>query len=283
MMVSWMVLSVTAKGQADTITGWDFSDSTNHSFNANMGLSGNLGFDIRAEDTIGSVRTLFYTNGSTNFAAATTDWDAGENNKFWSVKFKAAGYGTFKLYSVQSSESANPGPKYWKIQVRKSGDAWTDLPGGNIVVANDWTTGVINGLTFPSSFDNPGSTSIYVRWIMTSNESTNGTPVSSTGVSIIDDIIITGETYSGVETILYDSRIHVFPNPSSHFVNISCQIPGARAKLFNATGNAVREEILSLSGETIINVSNLSSGLYLLVLETEDGSLVGSRKLLIGQ
>jgi hypothetical protein len=124
-----MVMTTILFAQTDTISGWNFSDTTNASMNANMGLTGNLGYNIRPEDTAGAVRTAYYLAAGIDFAAAAQGWDNGADNKFWSVRFKADGYGSFRISSVQSSDPGNPGPKYWKVQARKSGGVWADVVG----------------------------------------------------------------------------------------------------------------------------------------------------------
>jgi hypothetical protein len=275
--------SFVSMAQSDTISGWDFSDTTNVSMNANFGLSGNLGYDIRPEDTTGGVRTAYYVAAGNDFAGAAEGWDNGADNKFWSVKFKAAGYESLKLYSVQSSDAANPGPKYWKVQVRKSGDAWTDVPGSNVTVGTDWTTGVLQAMPLPSVLNNPGSTSCYIRWIMDSNEATDGSPVTANGVSLIDDILITGMAITGIETVLFDSRITLFPNPAVNSVSLHSVMPISGVQIIDAAGISViqKDELHTTSIE--LDTRGLAAGLYVVLIRYSDSDVVISKKLLIQQ
>lgn len=276
----FVFFAATLNAQQDTITGWDFSDNTDVEFTANMGLTGNQGFDIRAEDTLGNVRTLAYNPETSGFSASVADWDNGSENKFWSIKFKADGFTDMMLYSKQSSEATNPGPKFWKIQCRKSGGAWEDITGGSVVVENDWTTGVVSALELPGSFDLPGSTSLYVRWIMTSNESVDGNDVLPSGISKIDNIIVTGLNSVGIETVIFENNVSVYPNPVTDFVYIESMQEIKKIELYDINGLLVHSR--STKGYSVqVGTNELPAGLYLLTVQVgHDGNLV-KRRLLI--
>ncbi|PLX08872.1 MAG: hypothetical protein C0594_05940, partial [Marinilabiliales bacterium] len=185
--------------QRDTIAGWTFPTGVDTvDIYTNMGIADNEGRYISAEDTTEWPNTVqrdvYCTNGvsSGDYAATAVGWDGGANAKLWSIKFKANGYESLQVSSKQRSGGSNAGPKYWKIQYRLSGEEWADVNAGEINVANDWTTGVISELDLPADLDNPGTTSIYIRWIMVSDSSISQTLVDVNGTSKIDDIIITG-------------------------------------------------------------------------------------------
>lgn len=264
----------------DTIIGFNFADTLDTEFNADFGLVGNLTYDIRAEDTAGTTRTLTYTNGATDYAATATEWHDGDSVKFWSIKFKANGYKDLKIWSKQRSGGAYPGPKYWKLQCRLSGGNWEDVTGGNITVANDWTTGVVSNLALPASLDNPGTTSIYVRWLMTSNESSAGGNVISTGTSKIDDILVTGTSTIGVSEVIYDSRVITYPNPCKEILNIESSEEINTLEIYNLIGERVYS-----TGKTSqnmkIDVNNFVPGLYVVVLHFSNESKVISRKVIV--
>ncbi len=276
----FMFFAASLNAQQDTITGWDFSDNTDVEFTANMGLTGNQGYDIRAEDTLGDVRTLCYNFEISGFSASVADWDNGSDNKFWSIKFKADGFTNMMLYSKQSSDATNPGPKNWKIQCRKSGDAWVDVTGGTVVVDNDWTTGVVSALELPGSFDLPGTTSLYVRWIMTSNESVDGNDVLPAGISKIDDIIITGLNSVGIETVIFENNVSVYPNPASDIINIESIQEIKKVELFDINGSLVHTRFTE-GYAAQLRTGELPAGLYLLTVHIgQDGNLV-TRRLII--
>ncbi|MBE9467322.1 MAG: T9SS type A sorting domain-containing protein [Bacteroidetes bacterium] len=268
----------------DTITGWSFSDADDVEFNSNMGLEGNQGYDIRAEnETAETSRTITLTKGAhkDDFAATAEGWDAGNNDKFWSIKLKANGYKDFKVSSKQRSGGTNAGPKNWKIQAQLSKQEWIDIPDGKITVANDWTTGVANGLAFPSDFDNPGTTSIYIRWIMTSNDDINGGTVEATGTSKIDDILITATaTETGITTELFSSKVNVYPNPCNGILNIASTEDVDKVEIYNIQGRKV-EEVQNHVGALSINTESLSKGLYFVRIFFHNERIPMTKKVIV--
>ena len=273
-------LPVNIPSQGDTITGWSFSDNNDLDFNANLGLLSNQGFNIRAENESGNVRTLSYVSGAQNFAASATDWDNGQNDKFWSIRFKADGFSDMKISSKQFSDNANPGPKHWKIQTRKSGETWADLTGAeNIIVSNNWTSGVVNNIPLPSSFDFPGTTSLFVRWIMTSNEAINGQSVLPTGISAIDDIIITGINSTGIESIIFKDNIAIYPNPTSDVIIIESTDEMQTIDIFDIRGRRVYSVNIDDS-RIAIDISDFNNGIYVVNVIYRNSSKVTTRKII---
>jgi hypothetical protein len=265
----------------DTIVGFNFADATDTEFNADFGLSGNLTYNIQAEDTGYNDRPLTYTNGYSDYAATATGWDGGDSVKFWSIKFKANGYKDMKVWSKQRSDGTNPGPKDWKLQCRLSGGEWEDIPGGNITVANDWTTGVVSELALPATMNDPGTTSIYIRWIMTSNESSSGSDVLPTGISKIDDILVTGTLSGlGISSVIYENNVGVYPNPCADILNINSSEEIAKTEIYNMLGAKVYSKAAK-SNDLQINVNQFEEGLYLVVLHFNNETKVVTRKIII--
>lgn len=275
--LSALCMAVASYGQADTLALWHFNDTTNASFNANEGLSGNLGYNIRAEDTAAVVRPLSYMAAGAGYAAGVDGWDNGMDNKFWSIKFKADGYSQMKIYSKQSSDTI--GPKSFKIQCRKSGDSWADVTGGSVTLAADWTTGVVNGIDLPASFNNPGTTSLFVRWIMTSNESVSGGTVTTAGISMIDDILITGINSVGMETLIFEKNVSMYPVPTLDRLFIETFNPMKDVQIVNMEGRVVRT--LAVNGNEVqLDTQSLPSGVYLVIVKFSNSEMY-TRKISI--
>ncbi|MBN2682717.1 MAG: T9SS type A sorting domain-containing protein [Bacteroidales bacterium] len=270
--------------EPDTITGWSFPNPDDIELNANMGLSGNLGYDIRAEDTSFNQRTISLTNGADgtgDYAATAEGWDEGANNKAWSIKFKANGYSNMKVSSKQRSGDTNPGPKDFKIQCQLSGQPWIDVVGGNVTVANDWTTGVVDRLALPSEIDLPGSTSIYIRWIMTSNDDIMGGTVASTGTSKIDDILVIGEASgSGIETIIYADKLNVYPNPSNDIINVESEDEIVLIQVYNLMGAKILDYKVN-STFSSLDVSELTNGMYILRAFYKNERQAATRRIIV--
>ena len=77
-----------------------------------------------------------------------------------------------------------------QYQVGSTNGAWTDVSGGTVTVADDFTSGVLSSLALPSACE--GQTFVFLRWIMTSNTNTGGGAVAAGGSSRMDDLIIAG-------------------------------------------------------------------------------------------
>jgi hypothetical protein len=251
----------------ETITGWTFPvNSGPDSLNANLGTTTNKSYDIRFQWVLtatsdSTLNTVTFVNGATTYAAATTGWNNGADVKFWSVKFKANNYSNFKVSSKQKSDATNPGPRDFKLQWRLSSGTYADVAGGALTLGADWTTGTVTDLPVPITGQGTGS--IYIRWIMTSNTDINGGTVTSTGQSMIDDILVTAVSSLGQNEILYTNRLKIYPSPNNGTFTLS------------STELMDKISILDLNGKTIFRMANPSqkqgvilsgtkAGLYLL-------------------
>jgi hypothetical protein len=261
LFLAMISLSALFFAQQDTVIGFTFPDPGDVEFNANLGLDGNLTYDIRAENDEGDNLTVAIEDAEEAYALGAEGWDNGNGIKYWSIKFKADGYTDFNVSSIQSSDLDNPGPKDWKLQARFSGEDWVDIPNGNVSVGEDWTTGVVENLPLPSSFDNPGTTSVYIRWIMTSNIATDDSDVLATGKSLIDNIIVKATNSTGVESTIYSANLNVFPNPCRENINIEADEEINRIEIYSANGTRMELKQDNVF-KTTISTENLSSGLY---------------------
>ena len=75
--------------------------------------------------------------------------------------------------------------------------------------------------------------------------------------------------------------VHIYPNPASENVTISLSnLEGATIELYSITGNLLRETMIVKGKHTAsVNVSGLSSGIYLVSVQT--GNTIVNRKLII--
>ncbi|MCF8296727.1 MAG: T9SS type A sorting domain-containing protein [Saprospiraceae bacterium] len=286
-IITFCALSIGANAQNDTIAAWNFSTGIDTvDIYPNVGLSSNLGRYISAEDTTEwpntVIRTITMTNGLStgDYAATAEGWDNGKDAKLWSIKFKAEDYTNLKISSKQRSGGSKPGPRDWKLQCRFSGDTWVDIPNGVVICANDWTTGVVNSLALPPEFNNPGSQSIYIRWIMTSDTSVTGTIVASDGTSKIDDVVITGTYAAGVEGIIYSSILNAYPNPAYDYINIESSEKVQSITIFTIEGKVVKQ-IEMPENFTKIDTEGLKPGIYMIHTMLSDFSLPHINKIIV--
>jgi hypothetical protein len=271
--------------QTDTITGWTFPTTGGaDSLNANLGTSTNMGYDLRFQwvgtTSDSTVDVVMFVDGATTYAAACQQWDNGADAKYWSIKFKAPGYENIKVSSKQRGnyEGFTAGPKDFKLQWKLSGGEWADINGGTVTVANDWTTSVVSDLAVPVT--GQGSTSVYIRWLQTSNTDINGGTVAVTGISMIDDILVVGTAPSGTEDIIFTKRVQIYPVPNHGKFTIESKV-------------AVNSfEITDLSGRTIyvnhttgtrfpIDLGSVSRGTYLLKVGFTDSDKPYTMKFVV--
>ncbi|MFZ4401779.1 MAG: T9SS type A sorting domain-containing protein [Bacteroidales bacterium] len=276
LFITMFILSLSIYAQ-DTISGFSFPLNDTTSKRPNFGLQTNKSYAIFKEDTATSVTdTIMFTNGVTtgDYAATTTKWNNGANRIFWSIKFKAPNYTNFKVSSKQRSGGNTPGPKNFKIQWRLSAGTYADVPNGAIICANDWTTGVVNQLAVPITAQ--GTSSIYIRWIMTSNDDANGGTVAATGISKIDDIIITATSSTGVEETVYTNAVSIYPNPSNGLFNVEASDAINEIMVYNALGNLVYHSKPSVLSSKI-DLSEYKAGFYFVKVRYDDSSYYNAK------
>jgi hypothetical protein len=279
LLIVILMCTVLSLGAQTVITGWSFPvNSGPDSLNANTGLPGNLGYDIRFEGTDTVYETIFFATGATDYAAAATGWDNGMDARFWSVKFKAENYGSFKISSKQSSSGEFDGPRDFKLQWKISGGSYADVPSGSVTVADDWTTGVVSTLDLPVT--GQGSSSVYVRWIMTSNTSVMGGAVNPLGETRIDDILITGVSSLGNNEILFSNRLTVSPNPSQGIFSVRSTVPLKEIRIVGMDGKTVMNN--ACQGSVMeVSLPGLAAGTYALSVKFDDQDAWYTRQIIV--
>lgn len=269
----------------DTIVAWTFPSTSADSL-PDAGLSINSGRYISCQyGTYGtpsyhSIPSDYTTNGSLGSpdkCAKTTGWDNGADSAYYMVKFKTTGYNNILLYSKQQAGGSNPGPRDFKVQYKLSGTTvWNDLTGGILTCANDWTA-ALTGLALPASCDNQSS-NISLRWLLTSNFDLNGGTLLSTGISKIDDIVVTGSVISGIQVPESESFISIYPNPNKGNFTIENNGEIKQISIYNILGKRVynNENVSELKTD----LSGFESGMYLVQI-TLNNSKVYTHKLIV--
>lgn len=188
--------NIAGSSGAITLANWNFEGTgSTLPYSADIGISSNV--SIAPFNTTAAFDAFynFAEHGLPNGTRApfATAWRPGASTgtqKDWRIQISTLGYQNLKLSSKQWSDvnndwaSTGPGPSQFIVQWSVDGTLWTNITGGTVTVANDWTTGVVNNLDLPSNVNNLST--IYIRWLTNS-------PKASSGYSSIDDIEITGE------------------------------------------------------------------------------------------
>jgi hypothetical protein len=170
-----------------TLVSWNFPNNPDNA-TADGGIAAN---STQTIITVGANSPTFATSGATTNSASANGWDAGANNSYWEITFSTSGYSNITLSSKQRSSPT--GPKDFKIQYKVGSGTYADVSGGTVTNADNWTSGVTSALSLPAAVNN--SSSVSIRWIMTSNTPvSSGTSVASGGTSRIDDIVVSAAT-----------------------------------------------------------------------------------------
>lgn len=271
LFVAVLSFSTISFAQMDTVIGFTFPVEVGlDSLDATIGDTLNIGYDIRFEtESTATSDSVYLTNGISTYAATANSWENGMNDKYFSIKFKTGYYNNLVLYAKMRSGGANAGPKYFKVQYKiSSSGTWTDVSSDTVTIANDWTTGVINGWNLPSETWN-ASQSVYVRFLSITNTNTAGNTVDSLGVVKIDDIFILGQNNTAVgENSLTNTR--VFPNPASDVLNIENNENVSVLYIYSTNGRVVSQ--ISNPAQSI-DISNLAAGHYMLRMISDDNSM----------
>jgi hypothetical protein len=265
----------------DTLTGWTFPiNSGTDSLNANIGTTQNKGYDLRFQLVLtptsdSTINSIYFADGPTTYAAATAGWEEGAGVRFWSIKFKAANYSNFKVNSKQKSVD---GPRDFKIQWRISSTEYADVSGGIVTLANDWTTGVVDQLPVPIT--GQGTSSIYICWLMNSNVDVNGGTVASSGVSMIDDILVTGLSSLGTEEVVYTNRLTLFPSPNQGVFTVNSTHPLSAMIVVDETGRMIySDNHPGMSNQ--INLAGIAKGVYLFKVRFADNDKDYTQKFIV--
>jgi hypothetical protein len=272
------IFMIATLSQAQVLVKWTFPTGNPTDSIADGGTALNLDKAIHTEG--GTSAIDFSKNGATTKSAQATGWDNGVSTKCWVIKVNTQGYETIKLSSKMQSGGNNPGPRDYKGQYRV-GDAgsWVDIPGTTIVVANDWSTGVLDSVVLPVACNDQAV--LYIRWIMTSNTNSTGGTVSSNGINKIDDIYVSGQpVIPGVKNQRPAIGLKVSPNPSNGLLVVEASEPIASLSVFNSGGKCVYKQSSLSSRKLNLNLDSIPSGTYFLKVKTTTGR-EGSQKVVL--
>jgi hypothetical protein len=184
------------------------------------------------------------------------------------------------LYSAQRSGNTKPGPKYFRPQYKIGNGVWKIIPGmGRITLANDWS-GVIDGLPLPSECFNQ-TDSVFIRWLMVTNEAINGYPVLATGITKIDEILILGTPISVYnKEIFRQNDIIVSPTMSTGIFNIFSANEISEINVLDSKGSFVKS-FRHLSYHFKLDLTGQPEGIYLFILLDSKGNMIKTEKILI--
>ncbi|WP_304517330.1 T9SS-dependent choice-of-anchor J family protein [Cecembia rubra] len=177
---------VSVHAQTEIIAGWTFGTVTGEeSPLADQGNPNNIG--IQRINLLNATLSG-YVAGSPGRAITSSGWNNFSQERYWFVQINTAGFENLTLSSKQ--QSSNTGPKDFHVQYSLNGTSWIDIPNGNVTVANNFTSGVLNRIPIPQEANNKPE--VFIRWLNTSEISVSLSTIASGGTNRIDEIFIEG-------------------------------------------------------------------------------------------
>ncbi len=275
----------------ECIAYWNFDDQD---LIADGGISANLSSQISRESGFSGTYS-FPSQGSPAPSVSTTKWDNGSGVKYWEINFtsyvisdpldgKPYNYDSLTVSSKQRSSGS--GPQDFMLQYYDfNTSTWVDVSGGSILVNDNWTSGVLQNVPLPEECW--GAANVRLRWVMTSDVSTNGGTVSSAGVSNLDALYICGVKLPGNipdkinDFNNVDDHLVIFPNPANDLINISSSSTSLiDIEMYDVRGSKIYSAYNTNSNSSI-NVSSYPAGLYILSIYNKNSQSYIVRKVLI--
>lgn len=164
-------LASEATAVQETIAQWIFKDKgENGVFPATGGVY-QTASSIRDVGT----NTNAYTYESGENSVRNQGWHEGTGLKYWLATLSTKGFEGIFLSSQQTSSST--GPRDFKVQYSIDQQEWTDVTGGNLVLAqNNFNCSnnscKLTNLALPAGTNNQDV--LYIRWVVNSAKSVSG-------------------------------------------------------------------------------------------------------------
>ncbi len=262
----------------DTLVFWNFPNNPDNNI-ADGGITANLSKVILREP--GFADTNSYSSGATTRAVSTTKWDFGTFTKYWEVEFTTWLYDSIRFSSKQRSSGS--GPRNFRVEYSLDGSTWTAVAGAKVLCADNFTSGVLSNINLPAACNSQPS--VRLRWILTSDSAVNAATYDSvrpTGTSRMDDLYVTGR-YNPILGVDCNNgqalEFAVYPNPATESVTIQLQRNASvKVEIISITGKLMRSELLE-GNQFRMDVSDLTSGLYMIRMTNTIDKSVSVKKL----
>lgn len=250
----------------DTIAGWTFPSGKlkpladcGNSYNKDGMYLEAAGYD---EISFGTVNLT--SDGITTKCGSVSGWNNGSLKKAWKISVNAGAYESMVLHANISSDSLNPGPRDFKAQYRTGccDPTWRDIPGAIVKAGTNWNNSSITPIQLPSACDN--MIGLQLRFILISDTSTTGVVVQPTGVSLIDNVFVTGKSLIDISEVTRNT-FKVYPNPSNGILYIQFTNKLQKIVVSNNLGEIVMIKDKPVLNEPL-NLSSFPKGIYLLQL-----------------
>ena len=237
------------------IVGWTFdtnlvatTTSTNNTTNTVVQSKGTPGIGTVSLNTCVTATTSAWlpTGTTPNLVPSGTNWE---------IQVNTLGYRnttvSSKMYASQAATAARDFKVQYRIGVAAVGNDYADVPSSSIIVAKDWTTGVLNNLALPPVCDNQPL--VYLRWINYTTLATDGVSIISNGGISLDDVYVKGNVLnleSGYPiTVSGTSQVLTNLVPGVHYYNVMANGNGSNY-LDSVKSNLITSSIVPIPQAT---------------------------------
>ena len=173
-----------------TIVGWNF-DTNLVATATSANNTNNAVVQSKGTAQLGTVSTNTCVTATTSAWVPTGTTPSGTN---WEIVVNTVGFRnttvSSKMYASQAASAARDFKLQYRVGASSASNDYADVPSGAIIVAKDWTTGVLNNLALPAACDN--QTTVYLRWINYTTTATDGVSTITSGGISLDDVYVKG-------------------------------------------------------------------------------------------
>ena len=275
----FLLMPVNQAGAA-LVVKWDSFTAMYGPFPASGGVSANSAKQLTTNTT-----SPFHTSTGAPPGSSTTfisnGWAGGANTKYWQVEFVTTNFTSLTVSSKQMSTdltfSGWDGPRDFKLQYSLNGSTWTDVTGGALTLSGDWTAGgTLINLALPAACNNQPS--VYLRWIMNTNNSVGTDGFRNNARNNIADIIINGTDVPQAPTdIALSNNTIPASSPISTLVGnftVTDPNPGDTHTITLAAGagSTDNSKFTIANGNELHTTQLLSAGTYSIRVNAYDGT-----------
>jgi len=210
--------------------------------------------------TFGSINNNSGSDGYADYTSLSTDINIGETYSF----------------SVSYDKNYNSDEVY----------TWIDWNANHIFEESEkYLVAQGSGSNSPYNFDievpstaTPGTTRMRVR-LHDTNDTPNNTPCGDSGYGEVEDYSVNIIDINIGVNQRQSTNFNIYPNPAKQRININSDVKNYSYKIVALDGRVLINGTVESEKTSTINISNLSAGIYSIVLEFKDG--LKTKKIII--
>jgi len=116
-------------------------------------------------------------------------------------------------------------------------------------------------------------------WYYLSDVDIHAVPTSAEGSAKIRDLMLE-YTATGYEEKHKKDKCSIFPNPTKRYIQVNCSTPLNHVQIVNTSGSIVMQTSYH-NYSSIVNLSDIERGMYLVLLTDKENRIIEKRKLIV--